>query len=62
MKISIQDLCLDPGGVVIVGVAVGSVYKIEVVMADKVQVKNSTLACVQVLDFDDEPFLVSQLR
>lgn len=62
MLITIHDLCLDTGGVVTVAVAVGSVYKLEVAVADKVQVKNSTLACVQVLDMDGEPFLVSQLK
>ncbi len=62
MKISIQDLCLDIGGAVMVGVSVGVPYRVEVSVADKVQVKNSTVACVQVLDSANLPFHVSQFR
>ncbi len=62
MKIAIQDLCLDIGGMVMVGVSVGVAYRVEVTVADKVQVKNSTVACVQVLDSENLPFHVSQLR
>lgn len=62
MEVAIQDLCLDIGGAVTVGVTVGVPYGVEVTVGDKVQVKNSTVACVQVLNSEGLPFHVSQLR
>ena len=62
MTIEIQDLCLDVGGVAEVGVVVGVVDTVEVSVADKVQVRNTTMACVHVLDGDGQPYQVSQFR
>lgn len=62
MKLEVQDLCLDVGRMDGVGVVVGGVYRIEVVVADKVQVGSSLLACVQVMDSDGRPFSRQQLK
>ncbi len=57
-----QDLCLDVNKVANVGVVVGGVYRIEVMVSDVVQVGNSTLACVRVLDSEEEPYSTAQLK
>ena len=62
MKITVEDLCLEVERVATVDVVVGGVHKMEVMVADKVQVGNSTLACIQVLNHDDQPFTASQLK
>lgn len=62
MKISLHDLCLEVDKVVTSVIHVAGVYSIEVTVVDKIQLGNSTLAFVRVLDSRHIPFPVSQLR
>ena len=62
MKISVYDLCLEVDKVATSVVHVAGVYSIEVTVTDKLQLGNSTLAFVRVLDNRHVPFPANQLR
>ena len=62
MKVRVVDLCLEVNQDPILLVHVAGVYSIQVMVADKVQVGNSTLAFVRLLDSQQNPFPASQFK
>ena len=62
MRVAVVDLCLDVGTVETFTVVVGRIHRVEVMVSDKVQVDNSIIACVQVLNEEGFPFPSSQLK
>ncbi len=62
MTISLTDLCLEMDKAASSAVIVAGVYSIEVQVTDKLQLDNSSLAFVRVLDSRQLPFPVDQLR
>ncbi len=62
MTISLTDLCLEIDKAASSAVIVAGVYSIEVHVTDKLQLGNSSLAFVRVLDSRQVPFPVDQLR
>lgn len=62
MKVKVIDLCLEVGRDPILVVRVAGVSSISLVVADKVQVGNSTLAFVRLLDSQQNPFPASQFK
>lgn len=62
MKVQIMDLCLEVDKDPVLEIRVAGVFSIHVMVADKVQVGNSTLAFVRLLDGQQNPFSASQFR
>ena len=62
MKVSVHDLCLETDSIAMSTVIVAGVYMIEVQVTDKLQLGNSTLAYVRILDNRQMPFPADQLR
>lgn len=62
MRVNVLDLCLEVDGVITASVVVAGIHSIEVTVADKVQVGNTTLAFVKVLDARKVAFPADQLR
>ena len=62
MKVRVIDLCLEVGQDPVLVVRVVGVSSISLVVADKVQVGNSTLAFVRLLDSQHHPFPASQFK
>ena len=62
MKVLVHDLCLETDSVAMSTVIVAGVYMIEVQVKDKLQLGNSTLAYVRILDNRQMPFPANQLR
>ena len=62
MKLTVVDLCLEVDRPITATVMVAGIQSIEVTVADKLQLGNSTLAFVKVLDFRQTPFPANQLR
>ena len=62
MRVRVMDLCLDVDKDPVLIIRVTGVYSIQVIVADKVQVGNTTLAFVRLLDGQQNPFPASQFR
>lgn len=62
LKITVNDLCLAVDNEISSIVHVAGMYSIQVAVADKVQVENSILAFVRILDTHGTPFPSSQHR
>lgn len=62
MRVRVVDLCLEVTRDPVLVVRVAGVFSINLVVADKVQVGNSTLAFVMLLDSQHNPFPASQFR
>lgn len=62
MSVTLTDLCLEMDKDASSAVNVAGVYSVEVDVADKLQLGNTTLAFVGVLDGRHVPFPASQLR
>ena len=62
MKVRVMDLCLEVDKDPILEIRVAGVFSIHVTVADKVQVGNTTLAFVRLLDGQQNRFTASQFR
>ena len=62
MKVRVMDLCLEVDRDPILEIRVAGVFSIHVKVADKVQIGNTTLAFVRLLDGQQNPFPASQFR
>ena len=62
MKVRAVDLCLEVSKDPVLLLRVSGVYSVSLVVADKVQVGNSTLAFVKLLDAQQTPFPASQFK
>lgn len=62
LKITVNDLCLAMDNEISSTVHVAGMYSIQVAVADKVQVENSVLAFVRILDSHGTAFPSSQHR
>ena len=62
MRVRVMDHCLEVSKDPILVLRVAGVYSISLVVADKIQVDNSTLAFVKLLDAQQTPFPASQFK
>ena len=62
MRVRVIDLCLEVSKDPVLVLRVAGVYSINLVVADKVQIGNSTLAFVTILDAQQNPFPVAQFK
>ena len=62
MRVRVMDLCLEVDVDPVLVIRVGGVFSIHVAVADKVQVGNTTLAFVRLLDAQQNPFPASQFK
>ena len=62
MEVRVVDLCLEVDRDPILEIHVAGVFSVDVSVADKVQVGNTTLAFVRLLDGHQNPFSASQFR